>query len=72
VAQAIVLRTAGDASALRLEEIAVGSNVAGYRPGDRIGYVSAGYGAYASERLLPAARRSSGTARRMSRRAFAR
>jgi NADPH:quinone reductase len=32
----------------------VGEGVTGFAPGDRIGYVSAGYGAYAAERLLPA------------------
>ena len=32
----------------------VGSGVTGFAPGDRIGYVSAGYGGYASQRLLPA------------------
>jgi NADPH2:quinone reductase len=34
---------------------AVGPGVAGFAPGDRIGYVTAHYGAYAAERLLPAA-----------------
>lgn len=34
---------------------AVGTGVAGFAAGDRIGYVTAGYGAYASHRLLPAA-----------------
>jgi len=34
---------------------AVGPGVEGFAPGDRIGYVTAGYGAYASHRLLPAA-----------------
>lgn len=33
---------------------AVGPGVDEFRIGDRIGYVTAGYGAYASERLLPA------------------
>ena len=33
----------------------VGAGVTEFSPGDRVGYVSAGYGAYASERLLPAA-----------------
>ena len=32
----------------------VGPGVAGLRPGDRVGYVTRGYGCYASERLLPA------------------
>jgi NADPH2:quinone reductase len=103
MAQAIVLREPGDASALRLEEVpvgapapgeirlrqnaigvnfhdiyvrtglyktlplpgipgieaagvvdAVGQGVADIRVGDRVGYVTARYGAYASERLLPA------------------
>ncbi|TCZ61382.1 quinone oxidoreductase family protein [Roseicella aquatilis] len=35
--------------------VEVGPDVAGVAPGDRIGYVTGGYGAYASERLLPAA-----------------
>ncbi|WP_431268916.1 zinc-binding dehydrogenase [Dankookia sp. P2] len=34
---------------------AVGPGVSGIAAGDRIGYVTAGYGAYASHRLLPAA-----------------
>ncbi len=34
---------------------AVGPGVSGFAAGDRIGYVTAGYGAYASHRLLPAA-----------------
>lgn len=34
---------------------AVGPGVAGFAPGDRIGYVTNAYGAYAAERLLPAA-----------------
>ncbi|WP_149536982.1 quinone oxidoreductase family protein [Siccirubricoccus phaeus] len=33
----------------------VGPGVTGFAPGDRIGYVTGGYGAYASARLLPAA-----------------
>jgi NADPH2:quinone reductase len=33
---------------------AAGPGAGGFRAGDRVGYVSAGYGAYASERLLPA------------------
>jgi NADPH2:quinone reductase len=33
---------------------AAGSGVAGFRPGDRVGYVSRGYGAYADERLIAA------------------
>lgn len=33
---------------------AVGPGVHGFRPGDRIGYVTGRYGCYASERLLPA------------------
>ena len=33
----------------------VGPGVSGFNPGDRIGYVTDQYGAYASERLLPAA-----------------
>ena len=33
---------------------AVGEGVSGFAVGDRIGYVTAGYGAYASHRLLPA------------------
>ena len=33
---------------------AVGSGVDDFRVGDRVGYVTAQYGAYASERLLPA------------------
>jgi NADPH:quinone reductase len=33
---------------------AVGSEVEGFRAGDRVGYVTSQYGAYASERLLPA------------------
>ena len=32
----------------------VGASVTGFAPGDRIGYVTTGYGGYASERLLPA------------------
>ncbi len=32
----------------------VGPEVVGFKPGDRIGYVTAGYGAYAPERLLDA------------------
>jgi NADPH2:quinone reductase len=32
----------------------IGPGVAGFAPGDRIGYVTGDYGAYASERLLPA------------------
>ena len=32
----------------------VGPEVVGFKPGDRIGYVTAGYGAYATERLLDA------------------
>ena len=32
----------------------VGPGVTGFAPGDRVGYVTAGYGGYASERLLPA------------------
>jgi NADPH:quinone reductase len=34
---------------------AAGPGVSGFAAGDRIGYVTAGYGAYASHRLLPAA-----------------
>jgi NADPH2:quinone reductase len=34
---------------------AVGAGVAGFAVGDRIGYVTGGYGAYASHRTLPAA-----------------
>jgi NADPH:quinone reductase len=34
---------------------AVGPAVQGFAPGDRIGYVTGGYGGYAAERLLPAA-----------------
>lgn len=34
---------------------AVGDGVTGFAAGDRIGYVTAGYGGYASHRLLPAA-----------------
>ena len=34
---------------------AVGPGVSGFAAGDRIGYVTAGYGGYASHRLLPAA-----------------
>jgi NADPH2:quinone reductase len=105
MAQAIVLREPGDASALRLEEVsvgapgpgelrlrqtaigvnfhdvyvrnglyktltlpgipgieaagvveAVGPGVEKIRVGDRVGYVTEHYGAYASERLLPASR----------------
>lgn len=33
---------------------AVGRHVEGFRPGDRVGYITRGYGCYASERLLPA------------------
>lgn len=33
---------------------AVGPGVSGFRPGDRIAYVTGSYGAYASDRLLPA------------------
>ena len=36
-----------------VEEIA--PDVSGFAQGDRVGYVTAGYGAYASERILPAA-----------------
>jgi NADPH2:quinone reductase len=103
MARAVVLRTPGDASALRVEDVAVGDpgagelrlrqtavgvnfhdvyvrsglyrtlplpgvpgieavgvieavgpGVAGFRVGERIGYVTAQYGAYASERLLRA------------------
>ena len=34
---------------------AVGPGVSGFTPGERVGYVTASYGAYATERLLPAA-----------------
>ncbi|MBX9698702.1 MAG: quinone oxidoreductase [Acetobacteraceae bacterium] len=34
---------------------AVGPDVAGLRPGDRVAYMTSGYGCYASHRLLPAA-----------------
>lgn len=34
---------------------AVGPDVTGFAPGDRIGYVTGAYGAYASHRVLPAA-----------------
>ena len=34
---------------------AVGPGVTGFAPGDRVGYVTGGYGAYASHRVLPAA-----------------
>jgi NADPH2:quinone reductase len=34
---------------------AVGAGVTGFAVGDRIGYVTGGYGAYASHRVLPAA-----------------
>ena len=34
---------------------AVGPGVTGFAPGDRVGYVTSGYGAYASHRVLPAA-----------------
>jgi NADPH2:quinone reductase len=33
---------------------AAGADVFGFRPGDRVGYVTGAYGAYASDRLLPA------------------
>ena len=33
----------------------VGAGVTGFAPGDRIGYVTGAYGAYATERVLPAA-----------------
>lgn len=33
---------------------AVGPGVGGFAPGDRVGYITSAYGAYASERLLPA------------------
>ena len=33
---------------------AVGPDVTGFQPGDRVGYVTGGYGAYASDRVLPA------------------
>ena len=35
--------------------VAVGDGVEGFVPGERIGYVSGGYGAYAASRILPAA-----------------
>src|SRR5690606_20509770 len=34
---------------------AVGPGVTGLAPGDRVGYVTGAYGAYASHRILPAA-----------------
>jgi NADPH:quinone reductase len=36
------------------EVLAAGPDVSGFSVGDRVGYVTAAYGAYASERLLPA------------------
>src|SRR4051794_29695744 len=33
---------------------AVGADVSGFQTGDRVGYVTGAYGAYASDRLLPA------------------
>jgi NADPH2:quinone reductase len=36
------------------EVLAAGPGVSGFNAGDRVGYVTAAYGAYASERLLPA------------------
>ncbi|HWT08223.1 MAG TPA: quinone oxidoreductase [Roseomonas sp.] len=33
---------------------AIGPDVTGFAPGDRVGYVTGGYGAYASHRVLPA------------------